>query len=124
MIEVLKAFKGEIEKLGIEAEFFEWTQEVAYPYWVCDYLETPNGTEDNLELPTIILSGFSRSTALELEKEKQAVKDHFKLGVVTLTSKGTAIAIFYSKGGFVPTGDKDLKRIDIEFEIKKWSMNA
>lgn len=121
MIEVLEIFKGQLDALGVDSEFQEWTQDVKYPYWVYDYIEEPMKTEDFQQRPTLILTGFTKGAALELEKLKEKIKQHFRGGVRVKTDKGSAVVIAYSRGGFIPTGDKDLKKIEIYLETKKWS---
>ena len=64
MIEVLEIFKGQLDALGVDSEFQEWTQDVKYPYWVYDYIEEPMKTEDFQQRPTLILTGFTKGAAL------------------------------------------------------------
>lgn len=118
----LKFINEQMDILEIPYEFGEWTSEVQYPYFVG---EKPSPeefpSEDGLEESTLILSGFHRGSAIELEKAKEKIKNHFHpvYGLRKQVDNGTIVA-FYEGGFFVPTGEKDLKRIDINLRIKYW----
>ena len=40
-----------------------------------------------------------------------------------MAEDGSAVAIFYATSLVVPTGDAELKRIQINLDVKEWSVN-
>ena len=118
----LKVIKDAMADLGIEYSFMEY-KGVTYPYFVGEYTESPQPFEDGLQDTTFLLTGFSRTTWGELESAKQKIKKKFHQsdGLVVTTDEGV-VAIFYENGFVVPTGDAELKRIQINLLIKEWSV--
>lgn len=98
---------------------------ILYPYFVGSYVENEPFTEDGLEESTFIITGFSRNSLLELEEAKAKIKKHFNpvTGRGGITSSGSAVAIFYAHGFPVPTGDSELKSIEINLTVKEWKVN-
>lgn len=125
-IEVLNIIDNAMQSLKLEYGFGEYggnsEGEIVYPYWVGSYSETEPFTEDGLQETTFMLTGFTRSTWLELEKQKEKIENHFNRtsGRVGITSSGSAVAIFYASALIVPTGDAELKSIQINLSIKEW----
>lgn len=124
-IAALKIISSSLEALGINYEFGEWTSEVVYPYFVGEYQETPPMNEDGLQESTFLLTGFSRGSWLELEQAKEIIMNHFNKvsGKTVIADTGTAVAVFYSNSLVIPTGDAELKKIEINLTIKEWSVN-
>ena len=110
--------------MGLEYDFMERKSEPVYPYFTGEYSETPPVSEDGMEECTFILNGFSRDTWLSLEEAKNKIKSYFDRtnGRIVRTAEGHVVAIFYENGFPVPTGDKELKRIQINLTIKEWSV--
>lgn len=121
-MDVLKFINEQMEILSIPYEFGEWTSEVQYPYLVGE-MPSPEEypTEDGLEESTVLLTGFHRGKAIVLETIKQKIKNHFHPvhGYRAQVDNGTIVA-FYEGGFFIPTGEKDLKKIQINLKIKYW----
>ena len=99
-----------------------------YPYWVGDYTESESLTEDGAEQPIIILNGFSRGRFIELEKQKEKIKEYFKFGktdlmTVTLpdqTTSKVSVNIWFSDSINIPDDNLDLKRCQIHLNTKIW----
>lgn len=106
----------------INYEFGEWTSDIVYPYFVGEYQESPPTTEDGLHEATFILVGFSRGSWLDLENAKETIEKLFS-NLTTILSNGSGLAIFYDGAMIVPTGDAELKRIEIRLNIKEWKVN-
>lgn len=127
--EVLKIIDNAMFFLGIEYGFVEYAGnrhgKVVYPYFVGEYQETEPYTEDGMQEATFLLTGFSRGSWLELEEAKEKIEKHFNKvsGKVGITSSGSAVAIFYAHSLIVPTGDAELKSIQINLSIKEWKVN-
>lgn len=121
---VLKVVDDAMTALKINYEFGEWTSEPVYPYFVGEYQETPGANEDGEQETSFLLAGFSRGSWLKLENEKEKIESYFgKVGGHTVTAEnGSAVAVFYSGSLIIPTGDAELKRIEINLTIKEWSV--
>lgn len=93
-------------------------------YFVGSYIETETFTEDGLCESTFIITGFSRGSWLELEEAKEKIEKHFNrvTGIGGITSSGSAVAIFYAHSLIVPTGDAELKSIQINLSVKEWKV--
>ena len=107
--------------LGIPYEFMEWTSKVQYPYWVGEYTDVATQTEDGYEETEVILTGFHRGEYLDLLEAKDKIKQHFHpiCGLSANTDSGVII-VFYNGSFPIPTGEADLKRIQINLLIKEW----
>lgn len=123
--EVLKMISDAMTEMNLNYEFMEWTSEVVYPYFTGEYQETDPSTEDGLQDATFILNGFSRTSWLALENAKEEIEEYFSKisGKTAITTNGNGVAAFYSSALVVPTGDAELKRIQINLTIKEWSVN-
>lgn len=125
-IEVLKIIKNTMHSLGLQYDFGEYKGnaegQIVYPYFVGEYMETESFTEDGLQETTFILTGFSRESWEALEEAKEKIEKHFSRYRVGITSSGSAVAIFYAHSLIVPTGDAELKSIQINLSIKEWKV--
>lgn len=118
----LKFIQEQMDILQIPYEFGEWSSEVKYPYFVGE-MTSPEvfSTEDGKEESTLILNGFHRGKYIDLVMIKEKMKEHFHpiFGLRDKTENG-AIAVFFEGAFQVPTGEADLKRIQINLNIKEW----
>ena len=123
--EPLKAVKAGMEALGLNYAFMQWEDEIVYPYFVGEYQESPPMSEDGLQEATFILTGFTRGSWLDLEAAKEKIENYFNKisGKTVIADDGSAVAIFYANSLVVPTGDAELKRIDINLMVKEWKVN-
>lgn len=110
--------------MGLEYDCMERKSDPVYPYFTGEYSETPPVSEDGMQECTFILNGFSRDTWLSLEEAKNTIKEYFDRtnGRTVRTAEGHVVAVFYENSFPVPTGDKELKRIQINLTIKEWSV--
>ena len=117
----LKFINDQMNSIGIPYEFGEWTSEITYPYYVGEITEEPTMTEDGLEESTVLITGFHRGKYIELERDKAAIKKHFpsSYGLRGTTDSG-AITVFFDGSFYIPTGEADLKKIQINLKIKEW----
>lgn len=118
----LKIINDELTGAGLHYEFGVWNSDVVYPYFVGEYTETESMNEDGLQESTFILNGFTKGTWLELETAKQTIAELFPSvgGKSQIASDGTAVAIFFSDGFSIPTGNAELKRLQVNLRIKEW----
>ena len=121
-IESLQYISEKLNEAGINYEFMQWTNKVVYPYFVGEYQEAESLTEDGLQEATFILNGFSKGSWLELEQAKEKIEKVFNFNAVILPS-GNGLTVFYSGSLVIPTGDAELKRIQINLAINEWKVN-
>lgn len=117
----LNFIKKQMEALTIPYAYMEWTAKLQYPYWVGECSETPSETEDGGEESVFILTGTTRGSWYDLELQKDRIKKHFPAvsGLREKTDSGS-IAVFFASAMPIPTGEADLKRIEINLVIKEW----
>jgi len=126
---VLKIISDAMNSFGLEYGFGEYSGnakgEVVYPYFVGEYTESEGNTEDGLQETTFLLTGFSRGSWLALEYAKEKIESYFNQtsGLTVITDNGSGVAVFYSHSLIVPTGDAELKRIQINLSVKEWKVN-
>lgn len=123
--QALKIVSDGMTSMGIEYGFGVYSKyPVIYPYYVGEYTEREPMTEDGLQESTILLTGFHRGTWLELEGTKEKIENYFNRvsGKTVITDNGSAVAIFYAGSMIVPTGDAELKSIQINLHVKEWKV--
>lgn len=122
MREILKLISETMEGLGIAYEFGRYSGEPEYPYFVGEYTQTPPTDEDGLQEASFILTGTTRGTWLELEQCRERIEQAFDPfeGMKAITDAGSGIAVYYADAFPVPTDTDELKRIQVDLEIKKW----
>lgn len=97
------------------------TDKVEYPYWVGEYLESEYSAETNYQETTFILTGVTRGSYLELEKQKEIIKKALKDKRAILPS-GTGIAVYYDYSMPIRTDDIELQKIQINLTIQEWEV--
>ena len=117
----LKFINEQMDILAVPYEFGEWTSKVKYPYSVGEITEEPITTEDGLEESTMILTIFHRGRYIDMEIIKDKIKKHFNpiSGLCTKTGRGS-VAVFFDGSFYIPTGEADLKKMQINLKIKEW----
>ena len=120
----MKIISDAMEALKLNYAFMEWTGKPKYPYFVGEYQEVVPINEDGMQESTFLLTGFSRESWLALEDAKEAIKEYFNKvsGKTVIAEDGTAVAIFYANSFVVPTGDAELKKIQVNLDVKEWSV--
>lgn len=122
---VLKAVSDGMTACGLNYALIEWKSNPDYPYFVGEYQEVESYSEDGQQECTFILKGFTRGSWADLEAAKEKIENYFNRisGKTVIADNGSAVAIFYGSSLVVPTGEADLKRIDINLTIKEWKVN-
>lgn len=112
---------AQMEVLALPYEFMEWTSNIRYPYYVGEITEEPISDESGERISTMIISGFHRGRFIDLERDKEKMEAHFDpvCGLSGETDSGS-IAVFFENAFYVPTGEADLKRIEIHLRIIEW----
>ena len=124
-IETLQFINDSLQTAGIPYEFGEWTANtVPSPYFVGEYEEIEPNTEDGLQEISFLLTGFTRGPWLELEQAKTTIEKLFSKTIgKTAILNSVGIAVYYDCALIVPTGDAELKRMEIRLTIKEWSVD-
>lgn len=97
------------------------TDKVEYPYWVGEYLESEYSAETNYQETTFILTGVTRGSYLELEKQKEIIKKALKDKRAILPSR-TGIAVHYDYSMPIRVDDIELQKIQINLTIQEWEV--
>ena len=125
MEEVLGFINKALDDAGVPYEFLEWTQKVTYPYFVGEYSEFEPDNESGEEDKSFILTGFYRgnNARYELEKMRAKIEATFPAigGKVAALDSGS-VAIFYGNSSYIPTGEEELYKIQINLSIKLWKV--
>lgn len=103
----------------------EWRSDPKYPYWVGAYAEIESLNEDGMQETSFILTGFTRGTRLELEEDKNKIyRQLMPAGFKTVADDNKSVTvIFYGNAiSNIPTGDAELKKMEINLIIKEWSV--
>lgn len=123
MIEsVLGIATNEMNIIDVPYEFMRWTSNIIPDrYWVGEYTETATDTEDGYEEGTLILTGTTSNLWSVLMQDREKIKDHFPtISGLRLTTDTGVVVIFYENSFPVPTGEANLKRIQVNLKIKAW----
>lgn len=113
-----------MERLSIPYAFMEWKEKPPEDcYFVGDYIETQtqHNEENGHKEWQFILRGFSRKDWIALEHAKRLIEKH--AAITTILPDGTGLAVSYSHGEHVPTGDAELKSIKINLKGQEWMVN-
>ena len=114
----LKFINEQMTAIAVPYEFGEWTSPVVYPYGVGEITEDPITTEDGEEQSTMLLTFFHRGNMIDLLAIKEKIKKHFSpIYGLRAQTEGGAIAVFYDGFFPVPSGEADLKKIQINLKI-------
>lgn len=117
----LKFINQQMDILSVPYEFGEWTSKASYPYFVGEITEGSPTTEDGKTESTFILTGFNRGNFSVLEEAKEIIKKHFSpvFGLRGRTDNGS-IVVFFDGSFYIPSGEADLKKIQINLKIIEW----
>ena len=121
--DILKIISDDMTALGLNYAFLRWTSDVIYPYFIGEYTEEPNITEDNLQDTAFLITGTTRGSFIDLETAKANIERLYRDGKRVITESGTGVVIFYESALTVPTDDAELKKIQINLLIKEWKVN-
>jgi hypothetical protein len=118
---MLGVLAQELSAIGIPYAFVRWTTRLQYPYFVGEYTETPVTDEDGGKESTVLLTGTTNGDWIDLERARAKIERHFPAiyGLRRPVDDGVVV-FYYSNSLPVPTGEAELKRIQINLQIKEW----
>lgn len=121
-MEKLKFINRQMAAAKVPYEFGQWSSAVTYPYFVGEISESPAYTEDGQEQSTMILTGFHRGNFSDLLAVMEQLKSLFNPvhGLRGTTNNGSAIVVFFDGYFIVPSGEAELKKIQINLKIYEW----
>lgn len=123
---VLRIISDSMSALNLEYDFVTYRKKpIVYPYFVGSYTESEAMNEDGMQECSFRLTGFTRGEWQTLEEAKAKIETYFGRvgGKTVMVDDGSAVAIFYANSLIVPTGEADLKSIQINLSIKEWSVS-
>lgn len=123
---IRKLVASAMQELGIEYGFLTYFKDpIAYPYFVGQYTESAPISEDGMQESRFSLFGYTRGSWEELEEKKEQIEAFFNKvsGKTVIAENGSAVAVFYESALTIPTGNAELKRIQINLICKEWSVN-
>lgn len=120
--ETLKIINDTLTTAGIHYEFGQWNSDVVYPYFVGEYAEITASPEDSHVESSFTLVGFSREAWVDLETAKDTIERIFA-DKTLIADSGNGVSISYAGSTIIPTGDAELKRIEINLTIDEWKVN-
>lgn len=121
-MEKLKFINEQMDIIAVPYEFGEWSSENTNLYFVGEITEEPTITEDGRESSTMLLTGFHRGKMIDLLTVMKKIKSHFSPvhGLRGQTDSGSSIAVFFDGYFVIPSGEADLKKIQINLKIYEW----
>lgn len=93
-----------------------------YPYYVGTYNEADKGQEDGSSETTLTINGWTRGEWLDLEQDKATIMGLFPFTGYTTILEQSGLAVAYARSQVIPSGDPELKRIEITLTVKEWSV--
>lgn len=125
MNEVLNFLNTVLESIGLPYEFDTWTGRLRYPYFVGSIDSLEPDDEAGHELYMFTLSGWTRHSLSQLLEWAAILKRTFPPvgGRTAILESGSGIAVFYDTCTNVPTGEEDLKRVDIILQVQFFERN-
>ena len=121
--EPLKLISDGMAALGLNYAFERWKDKPKYPYFTGEYLEEESTSEDGMQQCDFILTGITRGSWRDLETAKEKIENYFyRDGRTAIASNGNAVVVFYSRSDVIPSGDAELKKIEIRLKAKEWKV--
>lgn len=122
---VRKTIADAMEALGFNYAYLEWLDEPVDMYFTGEYQEAEAKDESGEQESPFMLTGISRVGIEALEEATETIKQYFDKvsGKTVIAGNGSAVAIFYAGSFPVRTMDAELKKIQINLNVKEWSVN-
>ena len=116
MINVLTTLKNEMEKMNIPYTFDNWDNDIELPQFIGEISETTNINEDGKSEYSFILTGYATNYSYLFGVAEQ-LKNKYKTSAIV-----DGVVIKYNNTTTINNGTDDLKQIQINLTIKKWSV--
>jgi hypothetical protein len=122
--QALQFINDRLSEAGLNYHFARYNYDAdspLYPYAVGSYRENDAVSEDGRQEAIFTVSAWTRGPQLELELVKGIVRTVFPVYGRTEILDGSGVAVSYLRAQLIPTGDSELKRMDITLHVKEWS---
>ena len=125
--QALAYVNGRLKSAGLNYHFGRYDFGLGspvYPYYVGEYNEDVVEAEDGGQLTTLTLHAWARgaNAALELEQGKAKIRALFPpVGGDRAILDGSGVVVTYGRSQYIPTGDAELKRLEITIIMNEWS---
>lgn len=119
---ILKYINDSLKNLNVNYAFLRWNKEIVYPYFVGEYQEVEPTDEDQYHEYEFILTGFTRGDWSDLEDVKEKIEKLFSTHT-TILDNGSGVVISYSGAFPIPIDEGELKKIQINLNIKEWRVS-
>lgn len=116
MIEILTLMNNVMEEMNVPYTFDNWDEDVELPQFIGEVSEVPTTDEDGKSEYSFILNGYSTKYD-DLFVFNEQLKNRFRLSAII-----NGVVIKYDNMITVDSGSEDLKQIQINFTVKKWSV--
>ena len=116
MIDVLTIINSEMEKLNIPYTFDNWDTDIELPQFIGEISEITNINEDGKSEYSFILTGYATSYSY-LFGVAERLKSKYKNSTIV-----DGVVIKYDNTTTIDNGTEDLKQIQMNFNIKEWSV--
>ena len=116
MIDVLTILNNEMEKQNIPYTFDTWDNDVELPQFIGEISEVANINEDSKSEYSFILTGYATNYTYLFSVAEQ-LKTKYKTSAIV-----DGVVIKYDNAYPVDNGTDDLKQLQINLTIKKWSV--
>lgn len=124
-LQALAYINDRLTEAGINYHFMRYNfgqGDPEYPYSVGSYSENDDAAEDGGQSATFTVNAWTRGTWMELERVKATIKALFPVtGATAILEDGSGLVVSYVRSQPIPTGDEELKRIEIILTVKEWS---
>ena len=115
---VLKIMNNELNTLKIPYTFDGWDKEIDLPQFIGEISEVPALDEDGMSEYSFILTGYALKNNIDyLFNVAEILKKQYK---PSKTING--VVIIYDNFIQIDTNNDELKQIQINLKIKKWSV--
>ena len=116
MIDVLTIINNEMKTMNVPYTFDEWDNDIELPQFIGEISEITNINEDGKSEYSFILTGYA-TTYSYLFSVAEQLKNKYKTSAIV-----DGIVIKYDNTTPIDNGTDDLKQIQINLTIKKWSV--
>lgn len=119
---VLKYINQKLSEMNITYEYYEWTGEDVYPYFVGSYDHDNKRYEDGYTSGRFTINGWTRGNMLELVNIGDEIVNTFTDHQVIIDDHFLYINVEINQT--LPTGEEELKRLMIVLSVEEWEGNT
>ena len=122
--EILRHMNLKLKEL-LPYQFYEWRKKAEYPYWIGEYSETSDTSEDGSGEDVMMITGTTKGSVMDLENGKEMLQKAFPTlsGYHAVLDSETHIIAYYDTSTMIPTDGNDINRIQVNLKIKSWKVN-